>query len=132
MTMQQPEESWEIKQALQEVREAQVEARQRQRDFSEARWESLPKEEQLQVFCAVSRRLLQGEIQDERSYRGVLYDVFCFGPEAYGAAYDAGFFEIHNSIYRRDKLEKAIIDWARDKNIPGSAINDLLSTLDTI
>lgn len=70
-------------------------------------WESLSEEDRLKVFCAVSRRIYKGEIEDKRSYRGVLYDVFKFGPEAYAQAQVAGYLSIHNSIFdsMNDDLE---------------------------
>lgn len=61
-------------------------------------WSSLSKEEQLKVFCCVVRRIYEGEVVNPRSYRGVLYDVFEFGPEAYAQAQCAGFLSLHNSI----------------------------------
>lgn len=65
---------------------------------SEETWNSLDKEKQLDVFCAVMRRLYKGEIEDKGSYRYVLYNVFEFGPEAYVPAQISGFLSIHNSI----------------------------------
>lgn len=65
---------------------------------SEDFWNSLSKEDQLRVFCAVSRRIYQGEIVDQGSYRHVLYGVFGFGPEAYASAQMARYLEIHNAI----------------------------------
>ncbi len=61
-------------------------------------WNSLTEEDQLKAFCAVSRRIFQGEIEKKGSYRYVLYDVFGFGPEAYGQAQMAGYLAIHNAI----------------------------------
>lgn len=66
---------------------------------SEDYWNSLSKEDQLKAFCAISRRIYKGEIEDRGTYRYVLYDVFGFGPEAYAAAQMAGYLSIHNSIY---------------------------------
>jgi hypothetical protein len=66
---------------------------------SEDYWNSLSKEDQLKAFCAISRRIYKGEIEERGSYRYVLYDVFGFGPEAYAAAQMAGYLTIHNSIY---------------------------------
>lgn len=66
---------------------------------SEAYWQSLSTEDQLKVFCAVSRRIYRGEIQDRGTYRYVLYDVFGFGAEAYVPAQLAGYLDIHNAIY---------------------------------
>lgn len=61
-------------------------------------WNSLTKEQQLDVFCCVVRRLCRAELKEQRSYRGTLYDVFEFGPESYALAQNAGFIELHNSI----------------------------------
>jgi hypothetical protein len=49
--------------------------------------------------------LCQGELDEKRSYRGVLYGIFGWGPEAYAAAQHAGFLGLHNSIYRFEDLE---------------------------
>jgi hypothetical protein len=69
-------------------------------------WSSLSKEDQLKVFCCVMRRLFDGEIKNPRSYRGVLYDIFGFGPEAYAQAQSAGFLALHNSIMDEDEFNK--------------------------
>lgn len=66
-------------------------------------WATLSPEQQLLVFCAVVRRLNKGELQEQRSYRGILYDVFGFGPESYARAQHAGFLALHNSIEVDDK-----------------------------
>lgn len=73
---------------------------------SEAYWNGLSQEDQLKVFCAVSRRIYKGELVDRRSYRGVLYDVFGFGPEAYAPAQCANYLEIHNALYGADTFDK--------------------------
>lgn len=73
---------------------------------SEDYWNSLTKDEQLKAFCAVSRRIRQGELIDKGTYRHVLYGVFGFGPEAYGAAQMAGYMEIHNSIVTGEDDDK--------------------------
>jgi hypothetical protein len=73
-------------------------------------WSSLSKEDQLKVFCCVMRRLVDGEIKNPRSYRGVLYDVFGFGPEAYAQAQCAGFLAIHNSIMNDEEFNEITKD----------------------
>ena len=86
-------------------------------------WESLTEEEKISVFCAVSRRIFEGEIEKRGTYRYVLYDVFGFGPEAYARAQNAGYLSIHNSIvecgYSRKLLEsfceKNDVDNAEEK-----------------
>ena len=75
---------------------------------SEDYWNSLSKEDQLKAFCAISRRIYKGEIEERGSYRYVLYDVFGFGPEAYAPAQLAGYLEIHNSIHGPDHDERLL------------------------
>jgi hypothetical protein len=69
---------------------------------SEDFWNSLSKEDQLKAFCAVSRRIHKGEIEDRGSYRYVLYDVFGFGLEAYVQAQVSGYMDIHNAIFEAE------------------------------
>ncbi len=68
-------------------------------------YSSLEPEEQLWAFCAIVEKLCKGELDEKRSYRGVLYQTFGWGPGAYGAAQHAGFLSLHNSIYRFEDLE---------------------------
>jgi hypothetical protein len=89
----------ELQDALEEISKTFNEAMKVHEDRSEQYWNSLTKEQQLDAFCAISRRIYSGEIEDQGSYRYVLYDVFGFGPEAYAQAQLAGYLAIHNSIY---------------------------------
>lgn len=68
-------------------------------------YSSLEPEEQLWAFCAVVEKLCKGELDENRSYRGILYETFGWGPEAYGAAQHAGFLGLHNSIYKFEDLK---------------------------
>lgn len=68
-------------------------------------YSGLDPEEQLMAFCAIVEKLSHGELDEGRSYRGILYDTFGWGPEAYAAAQCAGFLGLHNAIYRFDDLE---------------------------
>ena len=61
-------------------------------------WNSLSKDDQLKVFCAVVRRIVQAELKDKGSYRWALYNVFGFGPESYTQGMDCGFMALHNAI----------------------------------
>ena len=85
--------------ALDEISKIFNEAMAEVEKESEDYWNSLSKEDQLKAFCAISRRIYKGEIEERGSYRYVLYDVFGFGPEAYAQAQMSGYLEIHNSIY---------------------------------
>lgn len=75
---------------------------------SEQYWNNLSKEDQLKVFCAISRRIFKAELEEHRSYRGILYDVFEWGPEAYAPAQIAGYLAIHNAIMPYDHDKKLL------------------------
>lgn len=91
---------------------------------SEDFWNSLNSDQQLQVFCAVVSRIHQGELEEKKSYRGVLYEVFGFGPEAYVHAQHAGYMDIHNSIIDKKQLIK---DFAEFCQIDSSMVDDFSS-----
>jgi len=89
----------DLLEALDKASEVFNQAMKELEDKSEQYWNSLTKEQQLDAFCAISRRIHRGEIEEQGSYRYVLYQVFGFGPEAYAQAQCAGYLAIHNSIY---------------------------------
>ena len=61
-------------------------------------WENLPSEEQQWAFYNVCRLIYKGDVEDKRSYRGVLYDTFGWGPEAYVIGMEARYMEIHKLL----------------------------------
>jgi hypothetical protein len=61
-------------------------------------WNSLTYDDKLLAFYSVVKRIYKGDIEDQGSYRYVLYDVFGFGPDAYGIGMDCGYLELHNAI----------------------------------
>ena len=75
-------------------------------------WNSLSTNDQLKAFCAVVRRLVEGDIKLRGSYRYVLYQVFGFGTDAYARAQNAGYLALHNSIMSYEEEEKynALLD----------------------
>lgn len=73
----------------------------KEQDDAEAFWNGLTKEQQLQAFCAVVRRIHDGDIKEQHTFRGVLYGVFGFGPNAYAPAMYAGYMDIHNALVTR-------------------------------
>ena len=74
-------------------------------------WNSLPYDDRLKIFCAVSKLIYQGEIRDGKSYRGMLYDTFGFEPDAYAVAQCAGYMSIHNAIYDGERVFKTLEDF---------------------
>jgi hypothetical protein len=78
-------------------------------------WESLPYEDKLLAFYSVVKRIYKGDIEEQGSYRYVLYDVFKFGPDAYGIGMDCGYMTLHNAI-KSDEEEQIIYDYYEAKN----------------
>ena len=71
------------------------------REFGEqanAYWDSLSYEQKLFAFYSVCKRIRQGDIKDQGSYRYVLYDVFGFDFDAYMVGMECGYMDIHNAI----------------------------------
>lgn len=83
----------------------------------ETYWNTLSKQQQLMVFCVVSRRIYEGDIVQKRSYRGVLYDVFGFGPEAYVPAQMSGYLSIHNAIFDSEHMDQILMEFCKENNI---------------
>lgn len=80
-------------------------------------WTSLTKEQQLDLFCCIVRRLVKGEIEDNRSYRGILYDTFGWGPEAYAIAQMAGYINLHNAIFKKERIHEILVGVLKDVEI---------------
>jgi len=98
--------------SLDEISRAWNEAMDAIEQDSERYWNSLTKEQQLDAFCAVCRRIYKGDIEDKGTYRYVLYNVFGFGPEAYAQAQMAGYLTIHNSIFDADHDDRLLTKFA--------------------
>ena len=74
-------------------------------------WENLPSEQQQWAFYNVCRLIYKGDVEERRSYRGVLYDIFGWGPESYSLGMEARYMEIHNMLWdarEYDRLTKTI------------------------
>lgn len=74
-------------------------------------FKSLPYEDRLKVFCAISKLIYEGEIKDRGTYRHVLYSTFGFGPDSYAIAQHAGFLAIHNAIDDGENVRNYIKDF---------------------
>lgn len=79
----------------------------------ESYWNSLSKEDQLSAFNCICRRLSKGKLEESRSYRGILYDIFGFGVDSYIRAQAAGFIDIHNSIMTADQEAQTMKSFAK-------------------
>jgi len=106
-------------QALKELHEISGEFNKAMGDIKQDRetyWNSLSKEEQLKCFCAVVERIVDGETEG-RSYRGMLYSVFGFGPESYAQAQMSGFLNLHNSFVTPSQEEDTLLLFAKHAGI---------------
>lgn len=65
-------------------------------------WNNLSYDDKLLSFYSVVKRIHEGDVKQQGSYRYVLYDVFGFGPDAYGIGMDCGYMTLHNAIMSPD------------------------------
>jgi hypothetical protein len=66
----------------------------------------LETDNQLMLFFHITNVIFENYFKDNGSYRGLLYDKFKFGPEAYSLGMDSGMFTLHNSISTPDENEE--------------------------
>ena len=69
-------------------------------------FKSLDMDDQLLVFFHITNVIFENYFNDNGSYRGLLYDKFGFGPEAYSLGCDSGMFTLHNSISNPEEIEE--------------------------
>jgi hypothetical protein len=69
-------------------------------------FDSLETDNQLLLFFHITNTIFENYFKDSGSYRGLLYDKFKFGPEAYSLGMDSGMFTLHNSISTPDENEE--------------------------
>lgn len=95
----------EVLDQLHEAGNAFSQAMDEYQQMANSFYSGLEPEEQLWAFCSIVEKLCKGELDERRSYRGILYDTFGWGPEAYATAQCAGFLSLHNAIYNFKDLE---------------------------
>jgi hypothetical protein len=98
------ERSSKLSEALAALQELQEEVKAANKADAEAFWDNLSYEDKLLAFYSVVSRIYDGEIKQRGSYRYVLYDVFGFGPEAYGLGMECGYMYLHNAIFDGEKV----------------------------
>ena len=69
-------------------------------------YDSLGMDNQLLLFFYITNVIFKNYFKDNGSYRGLLYDKFGFGPEAYSLGMDSGMFALHNAISTPDESEE--------------------------
>lgn len=76
----------------------------------ESFYNCLTKEQQLLVFCEIIHRLVDAELNQGKTYRGVLYETFGFDYDSYEKAQLSGFLKLHEKINSDNKLN--LIDFS--------------------
>ena len=82
------------------------EAREQYTQKAKEYFQSLEMDNRLLIFFHITNVIFENYFNDKGSYRGLLYDKFGFGPEAYSLGCDSGMFSLHNAISTPDELEE--------------------------
>ena len=90
----------------QQFLEAEVNAEKDYNQKAKEYFESLDTDSKLLLFYHITNKIYENYFIDKGSYRGLLYDKFDFGPEAYGLGYSSGMFSLHNAIFTPDELDE--------------------------
>lgn len=91
---------------LMEIGEIHQEAMSHYAKEAEDYWNSLTYEQKLMCFFTVTKKIHQGDCLENRSYRGVIYDIFEFDADAYGLGMYSGYFNIHNMILSKEEIAR--------------------------
>jgi hypothetical protein len=88
-------------------------------------WYNLSQEDRERAFFSVVKRIVQGELRDKTTYRGVLYNTFGFDEGSYLMGMSCGFMELHNSIYTQEEMRKL-----RDRELAAAGIPVMKTTVE--
>jgi len=92
----------EYKEFLEIEEEALEQYKQKAKEY----FDSLEIDNKLLLFFHITNTIFENYFKYNSSYRGLLYDKFGFGPEAYSLGMDSGMFALHNAISTPDELEE--------------------------
>ena len=105
--------SEEYKEYLELEEKALKEYKQKAKEY----FESLETDNQLLLFFHITNIIFENYFNDNGSYRGLLYDKFGFGPEAYSLGCDSGMFALHNAISTPDENEERFQKFIKHLNL---------------
>jgi DNA-directed RNA polymerase subunit RPC12/RpoP/bacterioferritin-associated ferredoxin len=88
--------------AAEEQEDAEIRLHRQMDDW----WHGLSVQERENAFFSVVKRLYKAECVGRKSYRGVLYEEFGFGPEAYAMGISCNFLALHNCIRTHEELRE--------------------------
>ena len=89
-----------------ELLKIQEEALEQYEQKAKEYYDSFGMDNQLLLFFYITNVIFKNYFKDNGSYRGLLYDKFGFGPEAYSLGMDSGMFALHNAISTPDESEE--------------------------
>ena len=89
-----------------ELLKIQEEALEQYEQKAKEYYDSLGMDNQLLLFFYITNVIFENYFKDNGSYRGLLYDKFGFGPEAYSLGMDSGMFALHNAISTPEESEE--------------------------
>ena len=89
-----------------ELLKIQEEALEQYEQKAKEYYDSFGMDNQLLLFFYITNVIFKNYFKDNGSYRGLLYNKFGFGPEAYSLGMDSGMFALHNSISTPDESEE--------------------------
>ena len=89
-----------------EYLEIQEEALEQYTQKAKEYFDSLEIDNKLLLFFHITNTIFENYFKYNSSYRGLLYDKFGFGPEAYSLGMDSGMFALHNAISTPDESEE--------------------------
>ena len=69
-------------------------------------FDNLKYEDKLKAFYYIVKNIHDAELNENLTFRGVLYDKFNFDKDSYSIGMDCGFLDLHNSIYTKDDLRE--------------------------
>jgi hypothetical protein len=89
-----------------ELLQIEEQAREQYEQKAKEYFDSLEIDNQLLLFFYITNVIFENYFKDNGSYRGLLYDKFGFGPEAYSLGMDSGMFALHNAISTPEESEE--------------------------
>lgn len=96
----------EALQRLADLSQEMEKAKQEYEKKNDEWWNNLSYDERCDAFYAVVKRIYEGEVKVNGTYRYVLYNVFGFGPDMYMRGMDCGFMALHNSIMNEEQYNE--------------------------
>lgn len=96
----------EYKNHLENIEELKSKNKKEAEDF----FNNLSYENKLLCFFHVVSCIYEAELEDNGTYRYLLYNKMGFNEESYGLGMDFGLLSLHNAIYTEEELYKGLVN----------------------